>query len=172
VLPLGHAAALANPDLPYLKWAYMRKDEIHLRNNPEEFTEAVCQMFRWLKAYRADRHKPESEEMPNSLIEKFYHYFRFFESPSAELRHKWWCELIESGEFGINDCISYAEKGSESWLWAALGDTDLRKSKSLELEKPPYFNHTHWKLFHDALKVHRYQILHLVLPRFGIIEYL
>ncbi len=64
--------------------------------------------------------------------------------------------------------IEYLPKGRGSWKHRALGTT---RSVDEDYELFAYrrtFLHSNWKLFHDALQAHRFDVLHDILPAYGI----
>ncbi len=86
-----------------------------------------------------------------------------------EERHKKWLKAIGEGYFSFPPVkLEYRAKGTGSWKHQTLG---IRKSKDKKDETFPYdpsFLSSNWKLFHDALQAHRYEIIHDILPRYGI----
>jgi hypothetical protein len=72
-------------------------------------------------------------------------------------------------EFGLCDPgIDYAPKGVGSSKRAALGTTSDKDGGHEVYPFHPSFMNSDWKLFHDALQVHRLSILNEVLPKYGI----
>ena len=86
-------------------------------------------------------------------------------------RHQRWLELLADGTFGFRDQVSYVAEGPGSWKFAALG-REIPESKEKDESYPylPNFLNSDWKLFHDALSVHRLHILNELLPRFGLVS--
>jgi hypothetical protein len=84
-------------------------------------------------------------------------------------RHDRWLDIVKSGfngerfSFGGAE-ISYVAEGVGSWKEKALGSSwDLR----VHPYKPGFLS-SNWKLFHDALQLHRLTVLHDILPKYGI----
>jgi len=171
LLPLGHAAALAYPDLPYQRWTYVRKGEFIVRDNPKEYIQAVKHMYRAMRRYLMGDPNYIVEDLPKEILKKFKHYFLLFKNPSAEHRHTEWVNLLKSGvfDFEVED-LPYHEQGEDSWVFKATGlkSEDRLKDHPIELTKD--FFTSDWKLFHDALLVHRFNIINRILPNYGIVE--
>ena len=89
--------------------------------------------------------------------------------PDGGIRHSQWLDAIQRGVFSFGaTTLTYAPKGTGSWKAAALGTL---KTKDSGLEIYPYsdaFLGSNWKLFHDAIQVHRSDVVHEILPRYGI----
>ena len=86
--------------------------------------------------------------------------------------HKW-LDAIEAGVFSFGkEKVGYVAMGKGSWKHDALGapleaDED-EDDGDQRFEYHPAFLRSHWKLFHDALQAHRFEVLHGILPRYGI----
>jgi hypothetical protein len=80
-------------------------------------------------------------------------------------RHQNWLKAIGEGQFSFGSVtLEYADLGPTSWKAQALGTSDDR-------QEYPYrvgFLNMNWKLFHDALQLHRLIVLHDILPKYGI----
>ncbi|WP_256360565.1 DUF6765 family protein [Methylomonas koyamae] len=101
-----------------------------------------------------------------ALLEKI---FRDLKIKEDKARHGKWLEIVKNGfkgeKFGFGSAeIGYAAEGTNSWKEKALGSSwDMRVHKYT-----PQFLQSHWKLFHDALQLHRLTVLHDILPKYGI----
>lgn len=171
--PLGHAAADAYPDQPYLKWTYRdASNNVVERDNPPIFVEAMHMMTRAMRAWRAGDEKmelwryeglsPEDEAVVNRL-------FREVKDPRGDRRHERWLEAIKAGDFSFGAAtVNYVGKGAGSWKHAALGTTAVTDTGFEQYIYSAEFLQSDWKHFHDAIQVHRASIVHEVLPRYGI----
>jgi hypothetical protein len=171
--PLGHAAADTFPDQPYLIWTYLdwtgkRVD----RRNPVIFLEAVDMMTRALRAWRSgttcmDLTKyagldPIDAQVVNRL-------FRDIDEPEGERRHLRWLDALAAGEFSFGPAtLQYVGKGVGSWKHQALGTLKNEDTGYERYGYSPAFLLSDWKLFHDALQAHRSDVVHGILPCYGI----
>jgi hypothetical protein len=64
--------------------------------------------------------------------------------------------------------MTYVAKGVGSWKYDALGSVEDKQTVEKDYPFTTAFLSSNWKLFHDALQVHRLVVLHDVLPRYGI----
>jgi hypothetical protein len=169
-LPLGHGAALACPDLPYLKWAYSNEfhPELIGRDNVVIYNDAVKSIFESLIKFRKkdpgcvinEQISPEDLKQIRSNIENFT-------NPSGTVRHQQWIDSIARGEFSFGpENISYIPKGEGSWKQQALFVET--SSKSYKYEYSVSFLSSNWKMFHDALQKHLFEVIHDILPKYGI----
>ncbi|MCP3890261.1 MAG: hypothetical protein GY702_15535 [Desulfobulbaceae bacterium] len=170
MLPLGHGAALSHPDKPFLSWSYRSHDgTIVRRNNTELFVDAADKMCCAMQRYRV--RKTDATVPGLSDVQKNTLRNMFMNTPgsSGEDRHKIWLKAIARGDFGFPaQRLEYRAKDRGSWKFQALG-TRRRKDKRGEIFKyDPSFMDSDWKLFHDALQVHRLKVTRDILPRFGI----
>lgn len=158
-LPLGHGTVLSNPDKPWLRWAYTdglgRRIE---RNNPKDFLEAADHMVRAMRAFRAGDADANVEGLPAPDAEALAKLFTHIVAENPEDRHRAWIDFIGRGIFSFGaDHPSY---GEETWKTSALGTKTNGWNAS--------FLESDWKSFHDALQAHRFDVLHRILPRYGI----
>jgi hypothetical protein len=172
--PLGHAGADTFPDQPYLNWSYRdSKGELIHRDNPYWYLLAMDMMVRAMRAWRVGDSDMKLElqngmcPSDRSVVETL---FRNQRSVDGEERRKAWLNTIERGlfSFGKSTPPIYIAKGAGSWKEAAL---DTLAESDGENEAFPYkaeFLASDWKLFHDALQVHRSDVVHGILPQYGI----
>ncbi len=168
VLPLGHVTVLSYPDSPYLTWSY---DNHHgdrvVRDNPKDYLVATQAMCRAMQRYI----DPDAEAMgmSDALLEKFDWLFRNLVVDDSEERHQAWTQHLADDYFGFGPAaVSYIAKGPGSWKYQALKTT---QEVDLDDDVFPFdasFMDSDWKHFHDALQVHRFKVLHEILPRYGI----
>jgi Family of unknown function (DUF6765) len=171
-LPLGHGAALSNPDKPYLdKWEYTDGNgKPVVRENLTEFQEAAQCMFRAMKSFQAkDKNLSATDQIPTADMAQIAKNFQSFTDESGDERHGMWLASIAAGDFSFGaEEVGYISKGRKSWKDQALDTT-----KEIEHGKERYhykseFLSSDWKLFHDALQAHRFDVLHDILPKYGI----
>jgi hypothetical protein len=160
--PLGHGKALVFPDMPFLSWKYQNgRGESIARNNTEIFCEAANGMCQAMQRYREIR----ATGIGAADLRTIRSLFSGLTLKDGYDRHGKWREAIASGEFSFGPAnITYADDGSDSWKAQALGT-------SRDLPKYSYrreFLTSNWKLFHDALQLHRITVSHDILPRYDI----
>jgi hypothetical protein len=164
-LPLGHGCVLSNPDRPWLAWAYTNGlGERIVRNNPRDYVEASDMMVRAMQRFRAgdaDANVPGVSDKDKETLLKLFLNVRADEEMH---RHQAWCDMIARGAFGFADKPSYVPKGPGSWKHDALGEVDDGKAKF-----QASFVSSNWKMFHDALMAHRFDVVYRILPRYGIL---
>jgi hypothetical protein len=162
VPPLGHGRAQIFPDMPFLSWEYTNGKGAKIgRNNTDIFCEAAQFMCKFMQKYRsvpeAGIQEKDAEEMRRLFTE--------IKEEDSGKRHQAWIKAIKDGEFSFgSEIISYDEKGRDSWKAKAIGTAFDLPVHSYHDE----FLNSDWKMFHDALQHHRLNILHDILPRYGI----
>jgi len=164
-LPLGHGTVLSHPDRPFLLWAYTNgRGERISRNNPDDYIDAAEQMCRAMQGYRAgslDADLPGLTAADRHVIQRILREVRLDE---AEERWGAWHHEIQAGSFSFGPAtIEYVGEGEGSWEREALGEADGGRYAYREA-----FLESRWKRFHDALILHRYDVVHRILPRYGI----
>jgi hypothetical protein len=164
-LPLGHATVFTLPDLPFLNWSYTNKPNIPFpRKNTEIFIEATEHIYKFLKRYRnTDSSEAYNDEIPAKYLDEIGKNFFDFTEEEGDKRHKHWLEAIANGQFGFQDEVNYIPKGEGSWKYLALKPKNDR-----EYEYNIDFLSSNWKMFHDALQKHEFEITHEILPKYGI----
>ena len=174
--PLGHGAVLDCPDLPFLKWEYVNgSGETIKRDNTEIFMDAVESIHSAMFCYRMKNPEyilnPE-DHIKDTDLEQIRTNFLNFDDDDGETRHKQWIDSIDTGVFSFAQCgqeeISYIPKGTDSWKHLALDTRREVETKHERYRFSPDFMDSHWKLFHDALQVHRIDVIRNILPRYGI----
>lgn len=169
VVPLGHGPALTCPDKPYLEWKYINGlgEPVH-RKNIEIFEYAVRSMVADMILFRGDAdYDDTNNEADYAQILKNFDEFR---EEKGEARHERWIESIAAGDFSFgSETIEFIPKGVGSWKHKALG---IEKSVDEKNDaKPAYTNEflqSDWKLFHDALQAHYFDVIHDILPKYNI----
>lgn len=171
--PLGHGAALSYPDQPYLKWKYESGlgDSVE-RDNQVIFLDAVENMCRAMQCFRAKDVEMDIENAPGLLSEdsnKIFSLIKSIKGDSGEERHEKWLEAIKEGSFSFGPAeLDYISKGKGSWKHKAIGQLAAADTGREVFNYKKSFLKSDWKKFHDALQAHRFDILHDVLPKYGI----
>lgn len=171
--PLGHAKAGTYPDQPYLVWQYLCYDGTTIkRDNPADYVHAVDMMTRAMRAWRSgdesmalERHEGLCEA-DRTLVDEL---FRSLDEPDGKSRHCSWLQAIGNGRFSFGPAeLDYIHKGKGSWKYLALGTEQFHDSGVERYCYSPAFLESDWKLFHDAVQAHRFDVVYDVLPRYGI----
>ncbi len=168
--PLGHGAVLSHPDKPFLKWGYKNGlgQEIE-RNNPRDFLEAAENMCIWLQRYRLGDPGAEVSGLPSGDRELIAQMLENITDNNGEVRHQTWLTSIKEGKFSFGKAeVTYIPKGQGSWKYKALKTESFTDTGKEQFSYHPSFLQSNWKLFHDALKAHRFYIIHELLPQYGI----
>ncbi|MEN6375408.1 MAG: DUF6765 family protein [Smithella sp.] len=163
---LGHGQANVFPDMPFLSWEYVNgQGKKIVRNNTDIFCEAADCLCKTMKRYRLNNPDAAVTGIGESDMTQIRKLFTDLKDKSGEYRHKEWTKKIKQGVFSFGSAtISYAEDGKGSWKADALGSSrDL-----FEHEYKESFLTSDWKLFHDALQLHRITVAHDILPKYGI----
>jgi hypothetical protein len=164
-LPLGHGAVLSNPDKPFLVWSYTNGlGERVQRDNPRDYLEACDCMVRAMQRFRAGDDQAPAAGPRNADRDMLDRLLRTITHPDGTDRHVAWLSAIEQGAFSFGpEKVSYVGEGEGSWKHQALGEASGGK-----YAYRPEFLGSHWKRFHDALQAHRFDVLHHILPAYGI----
>jgi hypothetical protein len=167
VLPLGHGTVLGNPDRPYLVWGYTNGlGERVVRDNPKDFLSACDHMVAAMQRFLAgDANAPVPGIGPRDrdVLDKL---IRGITSEEEAERHAIWIKEIAAGVFSFGpETVRYIGEGEGSWKHLALGTLE---EPSAGYEYRPGFLVSDWKLFHDALNLQRLDIVHHILPEYGI----
>jgi hypothetical protein len=169
--PMGHGPALTCPDKPYLEWEYVNEyhSEPIVRNNTEIFMNAVHNLVGHLGNYLYQVERKTVPDEVESDYKKIEENFKTFREQSGEERHERWLKSIADGDFSFGaQKLEYKAKGIGSWKHQAIGQDKSRDEDSDEFEYSNDFLSSDWKLFHDALQAHRFDVIHDILPRYGI----
>jgi hypothetical protein len=139
------------------------------RDNPSEFLEAAEQMCKAMQRFGAADPDADVPGLPRRAKDTIYQMLRTITDENGAKRHRKWLDALNEGAFGFPPVkVIYKDKGAASWKHQALG---TRRRKDKREDKFPYdssFLESDWKLFHDALLAHRLEVLHEILPRYGI----
>lgn len=159
---LGHGKAYIFPDMPFLQWTYENGlGETVKRNNTEEFCTAADALCRAMQQYR----KVKATGIGEGDMEKIRSLFTKQKNKEGDDRHQAWLRAVKRGIFSFGPAtVSYDHEGKDSWKTKALGT-----SRDLKIYKyKDDFLKSNWKLFHDALQLHRLTVSHDILPKYGI----
>ncbi len=171
--PLGHGAALSHPDRSSLIWGYRNGiNEQIKRNNPKIFMDAVDKMCRAMQCFRQNDLTMNLELMPGlpkKDAKKIFSLIKSIKFDTGEMRHERWIEEIKQGTFSFGqEEIEYIAKGEGSWKHKSIDQlSELDTGREVFKYKDSFMS-SDWKHFHDALQAHRFDILHDILPRYGI----
>jgi hypothetical protein len=171
--PLGHGAALSHPDRPSLIWEYRNGlGEKVVRNNPEIFMDAVNKMCCAMQCFRQSDTTMNLEQqpgLPDKDARKLFSLIKSIKGETGEERHQKWLDEIDKGSFSFGaEAIGYIPKGANSWKHKSIGQLAASDTGREEFTYKKAFLKSDWKLFHDALQAHRLDVLHNVLPQYGI----
>jgi hypothetical protein len=164
-LPLGHGAVLSLPDRPYARWSYQDGlgRRVH-RDNPTDFLAAADHMVQWMTRWRLQDHTAVVPGLPADARRVFEELIAM-EAEEHE-RHAAWRGALAHGRFGFERVdVDYAGRGPGSWKREALGVDEVDGVVPIT----PEFQRSAWKRFHDALLEHQFEVLHVILPRYGIL---
>ncbi len=167
--PMGHGAALTCPDMPFLKWSYTNGlGDVVKRDNLTIFMEACLNLLEQLGRYLEEIGK-EVKVYKQKDLDQIKYNFENFLSDDGEDRHEKWLESIKIGEFSFGAVdLEYIGKGIGSWKHISINQD---KSKDLDddmFEFSDDFMKSDWRLFHVALKAHRFDLINDLLPKYGI----
>lgn len=169
VLPLGHGAALSHPDKPFLKWSYTDGvGQKITRDNPTDFLDAADNMCKAMQCYLAGDPEYKASGLPSEGKVAIDTMLRTIDGDNGADRHNAWIQAPFFIKVSEGAEVSYVPKGTGSWKYQAIGTTEEENTKDEHFPYNPEFLKADWKLFHDALQVHRLFILHDLLPRYGI----
>lgn len=166
--PLGHGRAQIFPDMPFLKWKYKNGMGTAItRDNTRDFLEAAEQMCIAMRRYIKGDPNAQVAGLKKNTREQIETMFRATVLEDGDARHRKWLDAIRDGQFtacGEVDIDDYFARGNDSWKADALGtsfDLPVYRYKDNFLKSP-------WKLFHDAIQAHRFNVVYNILPRHGI----
>ena len=169
--PLGHGSVLSYPDRPYLNWSYKNgMRQTVQRNNTTDFIDAADKMCMAMQRWLCGDPSAKVNGLPEADKNKIGSLLKNIKNEDGEKRHLSWMKKIEDGHFSFGTAKpKYIPKGKGSWKHKAIGtkewfdDPDDRPFAYKES-----FLTSDWKMFHDALQAHRFDVIHDILPKFGI----
>jgi len=179
--PIGHGRALSLPDMPFLSWKYRNGRGMPVsRNNTDLFcdaAESMCQAMQRFRCQNPDAAVPGLAVEDRQTIRAML--TNLTQEDGAE-RHRHWIEAVRTGAFTFGRAeIAYSETAWEnvalqepaaSAAAAAGGGVDSFKIPGW----PNVYHYTdsflqsNWRLFQDAVQLHRFTIGRDILPKYGI----
>ncbi|CAH2777829.1 MAG: FIG00454669: hypothetical protein [uncultured Paraburkholderia sp.] len=170
-LPVGHGTALNYPDLPWAKWSYTDGRGVRVeRNNLPEFMQAADMTCRAVRGFLAGREDFETQPgLPEDIGIALSHLLNTHRNPDDYLHVRRLRRALAEGAIpSLRECFpEYVPKGLGSWKHVATGferhdDSGDRPQWTGEFEKSDY------RLFHDAVKHHRFVTTQEILPARGL----
>lgn len=166
--PLGHGRAQTFPDMPFLNWKYQDgRGTTITRDNTKDFLDAAEHMCMAMRRYILGDPVAPVTGLTQDTRQQIENMFTSLTIEDGGKRHMKWLDAIRNGEFtacGEVDIDDYFARGNDSWKADALGT-------SFDLPVYPYkenFLKSPWKLFHDAIQAHRFNVVYNILPKYGI----
>jgi hypothetical protein len=170
-LPVGHGAALHYPDLPWADWSYIDGNGKHVqRQNLDQFMQAAEMACRAVRGFVAGDEAFEKQPgLPAEVADAVRLQLRDNISEDEQQRLTAFCAAVEAGTIpGLKEAIpGYIAKGQDSWKWQATGLLNDDDSG----EHPQWhegFETSNYRLFHDAVKEHRFVVTQEILPAHGL----
>ena len=133
LMPLGHAAAVHCPDMPYLWWKSGERFTDG-RKNWDEFLEAAEECFRLLQSVSCEPVTGLSDSQKKILIR----CFKGIQSEDIDERYREWIKRIHENYFQIED-FTDEDKTAEYSASTIMGDMNFRRQFYDELN-----NHFDW----------------------------
>jgi hypothetical protein len=135
-----------------------------------EFVQAADMACRAVRGYLAGREDFDAQPgMPDDVKEELSHLLDINRDPDDNLRLQRFCEWVQAGRLpGLKEPVpNYVAKGPGSWKCNATGlqhddDTGDQPIWTDSFEKSDY------RLFHDAVKQHRFVTTQEILPARGL----
>jgi len=169
-MPLGHGAVLSYPDRPFLSWHYVdHHGNKIVRDNPTTFMEASHEMCKAMQRWLLNDPNADVQGLKDEDAKKLEYLIRNVHDSDGHKRHKEWQKQLAEGYFSFGKVdLPYFEKGQGSWKHAALGTKAARDKKKQVFPYSDAFLNSNWKHFHDAIQAHRFDVIHDILPKYGI----
>ena len=173
---MGHARAGVLPDFPFLRWRYRNGlgQEI-VRDNTTLFEEAADWLCKAMQRYRAKDPAAVVPGLGPADKQVIHDLLASLRTTDADERHQKWLQQIQAGRFSFGSAtVTYSES---AWKMEALPTSAVAVAAagagvSATIVTPYHYSEafleSNWKLFHDALQLHRLTVLHDILPKYGI----
>jgi hypothetical protein len=180
---IGHGQARELPDMPFLSWTYRnRVGDIISRDNTSSFCEAADEMCKAMQRFRRKDPQANVPGVSTDYMDAIQSRMAGMKIADAATRHQRWLADIANGAFPFGRAtVAYDEwawkceaLGIERGMTAGAGGVDLRGGTvvaKFDLHTYRYreeFLASNWKMFHDAVQMHRLTVLHDILPKYGI----
>jgi hypothetical protein len=167
---MGHGTVLHYPDHPFRLWSYNDgHGTLVRRDNPTAFLQAADELCRAIRRYLVGDPYANVEGLPLADRTTIARYISELTDDDAWERLRAWIDAVRHGEFSFGSAEpAYLKSGEGSWKHQALGITKAKVGRREKFEYRPDFLSSNWKLFHDAALAHQHDVLHEILPHFGI----
>ena len=168
---LGHAQAGTLPDEPYRVWEYTDYRNVrHRIINWERALDAAQHCYHVLLRFlkRFPQYRTDASASWTQIEEVFVSLFQ--KKGDLEKRINKWKEAISQGAFPfkLTDMDKNLNYDDRQWFREAVQVSIGSDGREYYTRKPG-FEVSDWKHFHDAAALHRFVILHEILPQHGII---
>ena len=115
------------------------------------------------------------DSIPMDELKKIKKNFLAFKDDDGDNRNEKWLSYINGGKFTFTGppvpkvkVEKFIAKGPSSWKHKALDTTKECEVGHELFPFTPAFLISDWKLFHDALQIHRIDVIRNILPKYGI----
>jgi hypothetical protein len=168
---LGHGAALHFPDIPWAQWEYTNGFGEHVeRNNLPEFLDAADWAHRVVRAFLRNTSEFETETgLPEEIRTILGTVLSERKVSDENIRLELIRIAFSQGRFpGYQEEIpAYVSKGASSWKATATGVIDDDDGRPAPTWKPE-FETSDYRLVHDAIVEHRFDMTRTILPAHGV----
>lgn len=168
---LGHGAALHFPDMPWAKWHYRNGHGTEIvRDNLPEFVIAADMATKAIQGFmHGNLHFEEEAGLPADSKVGMKSLLARNRNHDGAARLMALSAAVAAGEIpGIREEVpEYVAKGEGSWKHAATGILEKDDGNS----KPAWsakFEDSDYRMFHDAIKEHRFVVTQVILPAHGV----
>jgi len=182
--PIGHGQALQNPDIPFAIWSYQRADGeiIKVNNLKERFIPALDSIYNFIVQFLKKNPRYNNDVVDDSIYnlnrKKIINLLN--RKVSSRRRHQLWLDRIRNNNFELQDFddidrnLNYDRK---EWFKKAVLAVKARGLKEraenitynfYKFEKKKNFRDSNWVKFMRAAAIHKYRILHTILPECGL----
>lgn len=181
--PVGHGQALKNPDIPYVSWSYSRNDDeiIYVDNIKDRFSPAIDNIYSFIVRFLKDNYQyavlqPVKDIGPYK--QKMISLLKRRGGPFA--RHADWLDAVRNNYFEFKDfdrvdwSLTYKPR---AWFKTAVNYVKtaslLDKIKNsyahyYTFKKEGRFADSNWVKYMRAAAIHKYRLLHKILPECGL----
>jgi len=180
---VGHGQARELPDMPFLSWRYTNgAGEVIERDNTAIFLEAADEMCKAMQRFRLKNPGANVPGLPEDYGELIRTRMANMKTADSARRHEQWLADLAAGAFPFGSvALEYSEttwiadaleiEPSEAAAAGAGPGMSGGTAATLDFHRYHYrtqFLSSDWKLYHDALQLHRLTVLHDILPKYGI----
>ena len=182
LVPIGHAVAAKNPDIPYAVWSYSREGKKYEVNNLQErFIPGLKKIFAFLLSYLTENPRYGKSTSADSLNIKLKRIIKLLKvEGSSHFRHRQWLAAVHNNDFAFqdfNEIDKNLDYDSRTWFKRAVraqkDGGPLNRLQNMaynyhDFYKRENFVQTDWVYFMRAAGIHRYKVLHEILPACGL----